>query len=179
MKPQIRALCAADASALGEFFATMPAEDRTYFYWDVDDPSVTNAWTNEPRRHARGVFDPQGRLLAFAALQPGVDFFSHVGQLVLAVAPEQRRQGLGKALARMMLIEALESGLRKVTVMIAADNAGAIEMFGQLGFECEALLRDHLRSPADGALRDVVLLAHLADETWSTMLTGGFEHALK
>ena len=78
-----------------------------------------------------------------------------------------------------MLIEALERGITKVTVMIAADNERAIEMFRKMGFEAEALLRDQLRDPKDGSLRDTVLLAHLADDTWSTMLTGGFEEATR
>ena len=82
-------------------------------------------------------------------------------------------------LARAMLIEALHQGLRKVTVMIAADNTGAVQMFRDLGFEGEALLRDHLRSPEDGSLHDVILLAHLPDENWSSMLTGGIEGALQ
>ena len=66
-----------------------------------------------------------------------------------------------------------------MTVMIAADNVGAIDMFRDLGFDGEALLRDHLRSPADGTLRDVVMLAHLVEETWSSMRAGGFEEALR
>ena len=52
-------------------------------------------------------------------------------------------------------------------------------MFRELGFEGEALLRDQLCSPEDGSLHDVVLLAHLTDETWSSMLTGGIQGALQ
>ena len=78
-------------------------------------------------------------------------------------------------LARGMLLEALRQDFAKVTVMIPADNHGAIRMFSQLGFEGEALLRGHLRSPQDGALHDVVILAHLVEETWASMLTGGLQ----
>ena len=179
MKPEIRDLTESDAAALQDFLVAMPPEDRTFFFWDVDDPTLAKRWTGDDRRRSRAAFDPQGRMLAFAALQPGVDWSRHVVDLVLAVAPGQRRQGLGKLLARAMLIEALERGFKKVTVMIAADNAGAINMFRDLGFDGEALLRDHLCSPADGTLRDVVMLAHLVEETWSSMRTGGFEEALR
>ena len=65
-----------------------------------------------------------------------------------------------------------------VTVMIAADNEGAVDMFRKLGFEAEALLRDQLRNPNDGTLRDTVILAHLVEDNWSSMLSGGFEGAL-
>ena len=179
MKPEIRELTESDAPALQDFLVAMPPEDRTFFFWNVDDPTLAKRWTGDGRRRSRAAFDPHGRMLAFTSLQPGVDWSSHVVDLVLAVAPGQRRQGLGKLLARTMLIEALERGFKKVTVMIAADNTGAINMFRGLGFDGEALLRDHLCSPADGTLRDVVVLAHLVEETWSNMRTGGFEEALR
>ncbi len=178
MNPEIRKLTPSDAAALQEFLSAMPAEDRTFFFWDVDNPSFANAWAADKRRHSHAALDQKGRILAFASLNPGTDWSSHVADLVLAVSPAHRRKGLGKTLARAMLIKAFEQGFKKVTVMIAADNDGAISMFRELGFEGEALLRDHLCSPEDGTLRDVVLLAHLVDETWSNMLSGGFEEAL-
>lgn len=178
MKPEIRKLTRSDADALQDFLSAMPAEDRTFFFWDVDNPSFANAWAGDERRHSRAALDEKGQIVAFASLNPGTDWSNHVADLVIAVSPAHRRKGLGKALARAMLIDAFERGFKKVTVMIAADNDGAISMFRELGFEGEALLRDHLCSPEDGTLRDVILLAHLVDETWSSMLTGGFEEAL-
>ena len=179
MKPEIREPVSTDVADLKKFFTAMPPEDRSFFFWDVDDPEVARNWSADARRSSRIALNEQGRIVAFASLQTGADWSSHVGELVLAVAPDQRRQGLGKALARAMLIEALHRGLRKVTVMIAADNEGAVRMFRELGFEGEALLRDQLCSPEDGSLHDVVLLAHLTDETWSSMLTGGIQGALQ
>lgn len=179
MDPEVRELTSDDAPALREFFAAMPAEDRTFFFQDVDDPSVAEAWAGDDRLLRRAAFDEDCRILAFAALQPGVDWSSHVADLVLVVAPDARRMGLGRTLARVMLIDAVERGFKKVTVMIAADNAGAIEMFQRMGFQGEALLRDQLRSPEDHTLRDTVILAHLVDDTWATMVTGGIEDALR
>ena len=161
MNPQVRELTAADAPALRDFFSSMPAEDRTFFFQDVNDPAVADGWAGDERRLRRAAVDEQGRIVAFAALQPGVDWSSHVG----------------RTLARRMLLEAVEQGFKKVMVMIAADNVAAIQMFSKIGFEPEALLRDQLRSPEDGTLRDTVIVAHLVDETWSTMLTAGFEEA--
>ena len=81
-------------------------------------------------------------------------------------------------LAGAMLAAALERGYRKVSVAIPADNTGALEMFGKLGFAQEALLREQLCSPQDGSLHDVVLLAYLVDDTWSAVLPGGYEGVL-
>jgi len=50
-------------------------------------------------------------------------------------------------------------------------------MFEALGFEPEALLRDHVRDKS-GELHDLVVLAHQVEGTWSAMATAGLEEAL-
>ena len=177
MSYEIRELTAADTSALQEFFLAMSPEDRTFFFQDVTDPAVAEGWASDTRRLRRCAVDDAGHILGFTALQPGVDWSSHVADLVLVVAPQARRAGLGRTLARSIFLEALERGFKKITVSVPAENEGAIQMFRKLGFEGEALLRDHLCSP-DGELRDLILLAHLVDEQWSAMLTGGFEEVV-
>jgi ribosomal protein S18 acetylase RimI-like enzyme len=178
MNLNARELTADDAPALKAFFGALPAEDRTFFFEDVTDPAVAEAWASDERRLRRGAVDDDGKIVAFAALQPGVDWSSHVAEVVLVVAPAARRQGIGRTLARGILVEALEHDFKKVTVAIAADNDGAIQMFQTIGFEGEALLRDQLRSPEDGELRDMVILAHMVDDNWATMLSGGFDEAV-
>jgi ribosomal protein S18 acetylase RimI-like enzyme len=178
MKPEVRELTAADTDALHEFFNAIPPEDRTFFFQDVTDRAVAEGWTADERKIRRAAIDEDGQILAFSALNPGVDWSAHTAEVVLVVAPRARRQGLGRALARGMLIEAVQHGFKKVSVLLPADNGAAIAMFQGIGFEGEALLRDQLCSPEDGELRDVVILAHLVDEQWATMRTGGFEDAL-
>lgn len=177
-EPIVRELVAEDEEAVRGFFARMPAEDRTFFQQDVGDPTVIAAWAGDAHRIRRCAVDDDGQLLAIAALRPGSDWTSHVADLVLLVAPEARRRRLGRTMARAMLIEAVQHGLLKVTVMIAADNHAAVDMFRTIGFEPEALLRDQLRNPEDGTLRDTVVLAHLVEDNWAGMLAGGFEEAL-
>jgi ribosomal protein S18 acetylase RimI-like enzyme len=177
MSPEVRELTPEDAPRLREFFAEMPAEDQTFFFYDVDDPAVVEAFVNDGRR-PRPCAIEDDKILALGALNPGVDWSSHVAELMLLVSPSERRRGLARTMARTMLIEAVNRGYKKVTVMIAADSTGAVDMFHKLGFEGEALLRDQLRNPDDGELRDTVILAHMVDETWSTMTTGGFEEAM-
>lgn len=174
MNHEVRELTEADVPLLREFFAKIPDEDRTFFHQDVSDPVVVDSWASDPRRIRRCVVDEAGQIQALAALQPGVDWTSHVAELLLLVDPAARRQQLGRTLARTMLVEGLQKGFSKVSVMIAADNEGAIDMFQKLGFQGEALLRDQLKNPVDGTLRDTVILSHLVEDTWSTMLTGGF-----
>ena len=77
-----------------------------------------------------------------------------------------------------MLLEALRAGLRKVVVEVVADEHSAIALFRRLGFEPEALLRDHIRD-RDGRLRDLVLLAHPVEDNWGIMAATGVEAAVR
>lgn len=172
MRVRTRALRADDAQTLHEFFADVPAHDRTFFKEDVADPAVAQAWVADQQSIRRLAVDDDGCAVAFAALSPGVERMSHVADLRLVVGKPARGQGLGRALAREMLLEAVRHGYKKVTVDIAADSTGAISMFQALGFVPEALLRDHLCDP-DGELHDLVVLAHAVDETWDTMVAAG------
>lgn len=171
MGVRTRALGPDDAAALHAFFAGVPADDRTYFKEDVADPALAERWVAD-RRSVRRLAVDDGVVVAFAALSPGVERTSHVADLRLVVSAAARGQGLGRALAREMLLAAVEAGFRKVTVDIAADRPGAIGMFQALGFVPEALLRDQLCDP-DGGLHDLVVLAHGVDDTWASMVASG------
>lgn len=178
MNVAVREMSPDDVAAFGEFFARVPAEDRTFFKEDVTDAAVAERWARDQRGVRRLALDDHGCIVAFAALLPGVEGSSHVAEIVLVVAARARRQGLGRSLARRMLIEALQHGFKKVMVETAADNVAAVEMFQKIGFEPEALLRDHLYG-RDGRLHDIILLAHAVDENWSTMLAGGIDEAVR
>jgi RimJ/RimL family protein N-acetyltransferase len=78
-------------------------------------------------------------------------------------------------LAQSMLIGALRRDFTKVTVQVAADQPGAIAMFQGIGFQAEALLRDHLREPDSGRMRDLVILSHLVEETYAHLLAAGLD----
>jgi ribosomal protein S18 acetylase RimI-like enzyme len=176
MKPEIREIAPEDREALHGFFAAVPVEDRTFFWDDVTDPAVVERWVTDPATIRRVAVDADAEILAFAVLKPGLERTRHVVDVRLIVAAGTRRQGLGRALARMMLIEAVNHGFKKVTVTLAAGNVGAIEMFREIGFEPEALLRDQL-CDADGTMHDLIILAHPVDDNWSSMLAIGMDLA--
>lgn len=159
----IRELTATDEAALGELLRRIPDEDRGFLKEDLDDPATARRWLDDARGIRLVAVDDDGRLAALAAAWPGLGRSAHVGEVRLVVAPEHRRQGLGQDLARQVLLGALQRGLAKLTVEVVAEQQGTIDMFLEIGFVPEALLCDHLRD-ADGALHDVVLLAHRADD---------------
>lgn len=169
-------LTPADADPVQQFFRDLTAEDRTFFWDDLTEPSVVERWVGEDRRNATAVVEDD-RIVAFAALVPQTEWSSHVAELVLVVADSARRRGHGRTLAQAMLLGALQRDFTKVTVQVAADRPGAIAMFQSIGFQAEALLRDHLREPVTGALRDLVILSHLVEETYAHLVAAGLDEA--
>lgn len=172
---EVRPIGADDAGALRSFFSRVPEGDRTFFREDVLAPGVIDAWLAEQpvRRHLAVDGDADG-VAGYVAVLPGVGWSSHVGELRLVVDPGHRRQGVGRALARYGLLEGLRVGLTKLVVEVVAEQTPAVEMFASIGFEAEALLKDQVRA-GDGTLRDLIVMAHFVDDTWSTMHTAGID----
>ena len=71
----------------------------------------------------------------------------------MIVDPDHRGRGIGRALAQHAVLEALSLGLRKMVVEVVADQEATIAMFRSLGFDPEALLKDHVRDQAGGHAR--------------------------
>ena len=172
----VRPLDAALAGPLEDFFRRVPESDHNSFAEDVLSPGVVQAWLDDSRaRRACAVED--GRVLGYVAVLPLVGWSAHVGSLRVVVDPEARGKGVGRELARAGLLSSLEMGLTKTVVEVVVDAVPAIGMFEALGFEPEALLRDHVRDKA-GALHDLVVLSHEVEGTWSGMASAGIDEAL-
>ena len=168
---EVRALDAGVVEPLRAFFARVPESDHSSFAEDVFAPGLIESWLQDDRgRRAVAVLDD--RVVGYVAVLPLVGWSSHVGSLRVVVDPAARGKGIGRDLARHGLVTGLELGLSKLVVEVVADAEPAIGMFQEIGFEPEALLRDHVRDKA-GELRDLVVLAHLVEGTWSGMATAG------
>ncbi len=161
---------------LEQFFARVPESDHNSFAEDVTQPGIVASWLRDDRP-CRFVAVADDSVLGYGAVLPLVGWSAHVGSLRVVVDPEARGKGVGRALARHGLLAALDMQLAKIVVEVVVDAVPAIGMFEALGFEPEALLRDHVRDKS-GDLRDLVVLAHLVEGTWSGMATAGIEDAL-
>ena len=157
------------AEALRRFFDDLPDEDVTYVKEEVRDPAVVSALAEGDGRARRWVrLNDEGHVQGYAAVLPGVGLSQHVGELRLVVSRACRGQGIGRRLAQAALLAALKDGLSKVVVEVPAEEEATAQVFKRLGFEGEALLRDHIRD-RKGQLRDVLVLAHFADDTSSSL----------
>ena len=172
---EIRQLQSADRDAVGRFLARVPAADRTFFKEDVDDPAVVDAWALPGP--ARAIALEDGEVVGSVSVVPLHGWSRHVGEVRLIVDPAQRGRGIGRALARRAVLEALDLGLRKLVVEVIAEQEATIAMFRSLGFEPEALLTDHVRDRS-GELRDLMVLAHSVEEQWSAMIRTGIADAV-
>jgi ribosomal protein S18 acetylase RimI-like enzyme len=149
-----------------ELFSELSERDLTLIKEDLTDSAAVRRWAARPGQQWVAL-DGQD-VIGYAAVRLLPEWSDHVGELRLVVDPARRRAGVGSALARHALMEAVRAGSRKVVVELAADQENALAMFASLGFIGEALLRDHIRD-RNGELHDLVMLAHFVDGMWAGM----------
>jgi ribosomal protein S18 acetylase RimI-like enzyme len=170
----IRPITATDADGLAAFFGSLSARDLTFIREDVTDRAVIAALADN---EMRWIVPDGSNIAGYVAVERLPGWSNHVGELRLVVRPERRGTGLGRRLAQHAVAQALQNGIRKVVVELAADQDGAVAMFSGLGFTGEALLRDHVRD-RDGQLHDLLLLVHNAEENWSAIDGVGIADAI-
>jgi ribosomal protein S18 acetylase RimI-like enzyme len=172
---EIRPLESTDTPAVEAFLQRLPESDRTFFKEDVADPEVVASWS---RPGAARLLAVEGdTVVGSVAVVPLTGWSDHVGEVRVIVDPDRRGQGLGRALARRAVLEALELGLTKLVVEVVADQAPAVAMFRSLGFDPEALLKDHVRN-RDGQLRDLMVLAHSVEASSAALAAAGIADSL-
>jgi ribosomal protein S18 acetylase RimI-like enzyme len=171
----VRPIEPGDRESLIRFFERIPDSDRTFLKEDVSDPAVLDAWAAPGS--ARAIAVEGGEVVGSVAVVPLHGWSSHVGEVRLVVDPEQRGRGLGRALARRAVLDALDLGLSKLVVDVIADQTALIGMFRALGFEPEALLTDHVRDRS-GEMRDLMVLAQSVQDQFSAMATAGITDQL-
>jgi ribosomal protein S18 acetylase RimI-like enzyme len=170
---EIRGQTPDDLDALLAFHASIPEDERTFLKEEILDRETIESWLHE-KHSRRGLACDGDIVVGVVAVVPLVGWSDHVGEIRLVVARDRRRSGIGLALARWALVTAIQAGLQKLIVEVVAEQEGAVGMFESLGFQPEALLRDHIRA-RDGHTRDLILLAHPVVEQWEAMATIGID----
>jgi putative acetyltransferase len=99
--------------------------------------------------------DDDGHVVGHAAVQESVP---GVLSIEMAILPEARGRGGGRALVRAVQEHAKASGAHKVSLEVWTDNARAIALYAAAGFEVEGLRREHYRR-RDGSLRSTLIMA--------------------
>lgn len=116
------------------------------------DPWPASAFAtlpDNPRVFFAVVRDERNRLAGYAVAWHVMD----EGELAnLAVAPEGRRQGTGRALLDAMLADAMARGTKELYLEVRESNAAARRLYHLLDFEEVGRRRGYYRSPTEDAL---------------------------
>lgn len=88
--------------------------------------------------------------------------------LTVAVAPEERRQGLGAQLVSGFVTEALERGAEVAFLEVAADNAPALALYHAQGFSATGRRRAYYRAESGQAVDALVLSRPLSPSVATT-----------
>ena len=85
--------------------------------------------------------------------------YAHSGVLGMGLLPQFRRQGIGRRLIAQSLAAARAFGLQRVELMVRENNANAIALYKQMGFEIEGVQRNAIL--LDGSYENLILMAVL------------------
>jgi len=158
----VRPMQASDQAAVVAFARGFPSHDLLFLRRDITQHAVVAQWLDEQATAALStLLATRGdKVLGVAIIIHGEALWSpHVGELLVLIAPASRGNGLGRQLMQQAFKLALSMDIEKIVAQMTTDQRGAIEVFENLGFRAEALLRDHVKD-RDGSKHDLVILSH-------------------
>jgi RimJ/RimL family protein N-acetyltransferase len=151
-----------DAPHLLSFYRSLATEDLLYLRADVTQAEAMDRWVDglESGQMFHLLAGHRGRIIADGELDyPYYGWSQHVGELRLVVDRGFRGTGLSQLLVQELLAIALEESLLKVIVQMTVDQHAAISLFSRLGFQREAVLKNHVQDQ-HGQLRDLVMMTY-------------------
>ena len=163
----LRTLQPGDEKRLSDFFSGLPLKDRLFLKHDVTDPETIKSWVNtiDHEKIISIVALKGDQIIGDATLHRNkFGWFRHVGEIRLVTHPDYRRKGLGVLLNKEIFFIALTLKLEKIIAMMVEDQHAAVRVFTLLGFEKEAVLKDHImdhkgnKRIADNALVALTLM---------------------
>ena len=160
----VRELAEADEAAFLTFVSNVSDGERRFLKEDLADPiEAFRGFLRDVTSRRLVAVDEVGDLAGLAGAFPGEGWSSHVAEVRVLVAASHRGNGVGRALARAALAQAVNIGCTHTYVEVIAEQEGLVAMFQDLGFLPEALLPDFVRDGA-GEYHDLMLLTHHASE---------------
>lgn len=149
-----------DASAMAGVLAAVAEEGLIATEPPVDIPARTGRFCEQIEAGAPAgswVLEDDGRVVGTGGVEahtPGVL------TLGIALLPDARGQGGGRALLEAVVEHARACGAHKIELEVWPTNARAIALYASAGFQVEGLRRDHYRR-RDGSLRSALIMARL------------------
>jgi ribosomal-protein-alanine N-acetyltransferase len=125
---------------------------------EVEDESFSNPWTremyvselqNQSVCHIYVLRTPDCAVAGFCAFWLVFDDI-HINNL--ALRPAYRNHGLGTALLRRVMEEAVRLRAKRATLEVRASNVGARRLYERLGFTVAGMRRNYYTNPVEDAL---------------------------
>jgi len=123
----------------------------------IERASFTDPWTRgmfeseldvQARGYSRGAVRRHSLVgYIFAVFIPDE---AHIGNL--AVAPEERRHGVAQELLDQLARDAMEAGVKRVTLEVRASNHAARKFYYKNNFIDIAIRKNYYRSPVEDAI---------------------------
>lgn len=158
----LRLMDPSDRQAVLSFARSLPPDDLLFLRLDITSPEGVEEWVRniEAGRTITVLALQDGAVVGYASVHHNdVMWNRHIGEIRVNVAPQFRRQGLGRRLVDEVFAIARDIGLRKITAQMTTDQKGARITFERLGFRAEALLADFVVD-RDGKTRDLLIMSH-------------------
>ena len=110
------------------------------------------------------VVERERKVAGFYRILPFEGRARHVAQLgTLAIDPELRGTGLGRAMVEGAIDQMKAMGIRRVELQVEADNARGRAFYRKLGFEQEGVQRRAYRRGGESADVDEILMVRFLD----------------
>ena len=172
----LRLMDASDGDGILAFARALPEHDLLFLRRDITQAEQVETWV---RRIEAGVttsllvLDQDDSIAGYATVDGSdLPWSQHVAELRVLVGPTLRGRGIGRLLTEEAFRIALGMGVDKIIGQMTVDQHEAIAVFRSLGFQPEALLRDHVKD-REGEKHDLVILSHDVAAAQRTMAAVG------
>jgi len=157
----LRPLGQEDRDAMLAFAGSLPFHELLFLQRDIRSPKVFDAWIDQIESGMiQSLVAVEGDTIrgCTALVRDELSWSPHVAEVRVLVDTGSRGMGLGRLLAMHCFDTANAEGIEKLIVRMTADQLAARQMFEEMGFRPEALLRNHVRD-ADGVASDILIMA--------------------
>lgn len=159
----LRLMDADDGDGMLAFARGLPEHDLLFLRRDITQVEQVETWVQRLEAEVTTsllVLDKDGGIAGYATVDGSdLPWSQHVAELRVLVGPTLRGRGVGRLLTEEAFRIALGMGVDKVIAQMTVDQHEAIAVFRSLGFQPEALLRDHVKD-REGEKHDLVILSH-------------------
>lgn len=157
-----RLMTPGDEDEVLRFARRLPPRDLLFLRRDITNRTDVQQWGAEIAADTMTTVlatRPDGGIIGYATLDRGeVRWTRHVAEIRVLLDPAARGWGLGRMLLQIAFERALAAGAAKIVAQLTPDQQGTRGLFERLGFEQEAVLRNHVID-AYGRKHDLIVLS--------------------